>query len=209
VATEPDHAALKPQLDAQLNAQLNTRLDALCKSGWALWEQFEADVRDHAFHPFVAADYEVVRAALVAHRKPGQRFLEWGSATGVITIMADLLGFRAYGIELDGALVARARALAASFDSRATFATGSFLPTGYRFKPRDGNDDMGTLGEGPSGYLQLGLALGDFDVVFGYPWGGESPVMLDVMQQYGAPDALLLLHDTIRGVRVFRGGREC
>ncbi len=191
-----------------LDALLDSRLDALCKAGWALWEQFEADVRDHEFHPFVAADYDVVRTALVAHRRPGQRFLEWGSATGVITIMADLLGFDAYGIELDGALVTRARALAAAFDSRATFATGSFLPTGYRYMARGGNDDMGTLGDGPSGYLQLSKALGDFDVVFGYPWGGESPVMLDVMQQYGSPDALLLLHDTIRGVRAFRNGRE-
>ena len=197
-------APLNPPLDAKIVA----RLDAVCTAGWALWEQFDTEVRDHEFHPFVAADYDVVRAALVAHRQPGQRFLEWGSATGVITIMADMLGFEAFGIELDGALVTRARALAASFNSRATFATGSFLPTGYRFKPRDGDADMGTLGDGPSGYLQLGRALGDFDVVFGYPWGGESPVMRDVMQQYGSPDALLLLHDTIRGVRAFQNGRE-
>ncbi len=195
------------RVGSTVDSDLTARLDALCNEGWALWEQFDTTVRDHEFHPFVAADYDVVRTALVAHRHPGQRFLEWGSATGVITIMADLLGFEAYGIELDGALVTRARALATSFKSRATFASGSFLPTGYRFKPRDGNDDMGTLGDGPSGYLQLGRALGDFDVVFGYPWGGESPVMLDVMQQYGSPDALLLLHDTIRGVRAFRGGR--
>jgi len=28
------------------------------------------------------------------------------------------------------------------------------------------------------------------------------------MRQYGRPDALLLLNDTARGVRAFRGGRE-
>ena len=33
-------------------------------------------------------------------------FLEWGSGTGVITIMADMLGFEAYGIEINPALVA-------------------------------------------------------------------------------------------------------
>jgi hypothetical protein len=54
----------------------------------------------------------------------------------------------------------------------------------------------------------LGRALEDFDVVFGYPWGGEKPIMLDVMQQYGGRDALLLLHDTNEGVRAYRGGRE-
>jgi hypothetical protein len=32
--------------------------------------------------------------------------------------------------------------------------------------------------------------------------------MHDLMRQYGRPDALLLLNDTERGVRAFRGGRE-
>ena len=67
---------------------------------------------------------------------------------------------------------------------------------------------MGTIGEGPSGYLQLGLALDDFDVVFGYPWGGEERVMLDVMQRFGRRDALLLLHDANAGITAYRGGRE-
>ena len=32
--------------------------------------------------------------------------------------------------------------------------------------------------------------------------------MQDVMQRYGRPEALLLLHDTNAGVQVYRGGRE-
>jgi hypothetical protein len=143
---------------------------------------------------------------LVAHRAPGARFLEWGSASGVIAIMADMVGFDAYGIELDASLVTTARALAARFDSRAQFVTGSFLPTGYR---RLGGDDSSeTIGDGPSGYLQLGRALDDFDVVFGYPWDDDAPLMHDLMRQYGRPDALLLLNSTEHGVRAFRGGRE-
>jgi hypothetical protein len=116
------------------------------------------------------------------------------------------VGFEAYGIELDAALVTTARALAARFDSRAQFVTGSFLPTGYRRLGGDGASE--TIGDGPSGYLQLGRALDDFDVVFGYPWDDDAPLMHDLMRQYGRPDALLLLHDTARGVRAFRGGRE-
>jgi hypothetical protein len=163
-------------------------------------------VRDRYFHSFIAADYDAVRRALIAHCAPGARFLEWGSATGVIAIMADILGFEAYGIELDAALVTTARALAARFDSRAQFVTGSFLPTGYRRLGGDGASE--TIGDGPSGYLQLGRALDDFDVVFGYPWDADAPLMHDLMRQYGRPDALLLLNDTERGVRAFRGGRE-
>lgn len=190
------------------DAALHARLDDLCADGWALWERFDRRVRDAAFHPFVAADYDVVRAALLRLRAPGQRFLEWGSATGVITVMADLVGFDACGIELDASLVDTARALAERHGSRARFVAGSFLPTGYRWQWVDGDDRTGTLGEGPSGYLQLGRALDDFDLVFGYPWGGEAPIMHDLMRRYGRADALFLLYDTNAGVRVFRGGRE-
>ena len=67
------------------------------------FERFDTDVRQHRFHPFVPADYDAVLQELISLRAPELRFLEWGSATGVITIMADLLGFEAYGIELDPA----------------------------------------------------------------------------------------------------------
>ena len=138
--------------------------------------------------------------SLPAH---GARFLEWGSATGVITIMADLLGFDAFGIELDAQLVAIARDLAQRHGSRARFYPGSFLPSGYRFlTPREGDGRLGTIGEGPSAYAAMGHALDDFR----YVWSGEEALMLDVMRRYGAPDALLLLHGD-EGVRVYSGGR--
>ncbi|MDZ7631131.1 MAG: hypothetical protein U5K74_07225 [Gemmatimonadaceae bacterium] len=122
--------------------------------------------------------------------------------------MADLLGFDAAGIELDATLVRTARALAERFGSRARFVTGSFLPTGYRWRSAVTNDFSSTTGEGDSGYMQLGAALDDFDVVFGYPWGGEQAMMLDLMRQFGRPDALLLLMDTTAGVRAYRRGKE-
>ncbi len=184
---------------------LSARLDALCAEGWEIFERFDTEVRDRAFHPFVNADYELVRAALLPHCAPGLKFLEWGSASGVITIMADLLGFEAYGIELDTNLVATACALAKKFQSRARFAAGSFLPTGYRWQPSSGDGRIATIGDGESGYLQLGRSLDEFDVVFGYPWGGEEPMMLDLMKRYGRPGALLMLHTVNGGVERYRG----
>ncbi|MEK7380534.1 MAG: hypothetical protein AAB075_05945 [Gemmatimonadota bacterium] len=186
---------------------LRARLDALCAEGWAIWDRFTAEVSDRQFHPFVAADYEIVCQALLPYRGRGLRFLEWGSATGVITIMADLLGFEAYGVELDSTLVTTARGLATRFDSGARFVAGSFLPTGYRWRPGDGDARTGTLGTGASGYLQLGLSLDDFDLVFGYPWDGEEPMMLDVMKCYGRRDAVLLLNSVTTGVTAYRDGR--
>lgn len=186
---------------------LRARLDALCAEGWDIFERFDVEVRDHHFHPFVNADYESVLAALLPHRGPNLKFLEWGSASGVITIMADLLGFEAYGIELDGDLVATARALANKFHSRARFTMGSFIPSGYVWRPSSGDGRIATIGDGASGYLELGHSLDEFDVVFGYPWRGEEPMMLDLMKTYGGPHALLLLNTVNGGVQLHRNGR--
>jgi hypothetical protein len=200
--------AIKPSMNFQpeIDTPLRARLTALCAEGWALWEQFDEEVRTHHFHPFVAADYDAVVDALIQHRGPNLRFLEWGAATGVIAIAADLLGFEAYGIELEPDLVAKARALAERFESRAKFVAGSFLPTGYQWRSRDGDGRTGTLGVGTSGYRELGLALDDFDVVFGYPWDGEQELMLDLMSRYGRADATLLLSHVTDGVLAYRGG---
>ena len=206
VAAADRPSRVLPQSDG--DAALDARLDALCEDGWDIWERFDRTVRERAFHPFVAADYGVVRTALLAHRAPGRRFLEWGSATGVITIMADLMGFDAYGIELDAPLVETARQLAARHRSNARFVAGSFLPDGYVPRTAAGDPRTGTIGSGPSGYQLLGRALDDFDVVFGYPWGGEEPVMRDLMQRYGSRDALLLLYDADGCLRTWRGGRH-
>ena len=177
-----------------MDAALRQRLDVLIEEGWEIWARFDDAVRRRQFHPFVAGDYERVLRALVPLRAPGRRFLEWGSATGVVTIMADLLGFDAYGIELDAQLVGIARDLATRYDSHARFAEGSFLPAGYQWRPSHGDGRLGTIGQGPSGYPELGHPLEDFDVVYGYPWGGEESMMRDLMRRYGRPGGCLLLH---------------
>ena len=69
-----------------------------------------------------------------------------------------------------------------------------FLPQGYHWRDPRGDRRTGTLGSGPSGYLELGHPLDEFDVVYGYAWDGEEPVMRDIMQRYGRADALLLLN---------------
>jgi predicted cobalt transporter CbtA len=123
LASPPPAPSLEPELQG--------RLDALLAEGWEIWDRFDREVRDLNWHPFVAADYERVLATLTSLRSPGKRFLEWGSATGVIAIMADMLGFESWGIELDADLVQVARDLARRHGSSARFAAGSFLPTGY------------------------------------------------------------------------------
>jgi hypothetical protein len=190
-----------------IDPALRERLDAVCEEGRSFWDRFDAEVRRDAWHPFVAADYDRVLEELLLLRVPGRRFLEWGSAVGVIAIMADMLGFESYGIELDASLVRVGRELAERAGSKARFATGSFIPMGWEWKPRDGDGRLGTIGQGPSGYLELGLALSDFDVVYAYPWQGEEPMMLELMRAHGHRDARLLLHSNDYGARVYQHGR--
>lgn len=191
-----------------LDPQLRLRLDAVAEEGWELWARFDREVRQHRWHSFVPAEYGKVLEALLPHRSPGRPFLELGSGNGVITIMADLLGYDASGIELDADLVATARELAARHGSSARFAAGSFLPTGYVFHGRDGDSRTGTVGDGPSGYLRLGRPLDEFQVVYGYPWHGEDALMHDLVRRYGSPEAILLLHRVSGEVEAFRGGRR-
>ena len=191
-----------------LDPDLRARLTALFDEGWEFWVGFDIEVRRNEWHPFVPSDYERLLPTLLALREPGRRFLEWGSGNGVITIMADLLGFEAYGIELDAGLVETARALAKRHGSSARFETGSFIPSGYRWTSRTGDDRTGTIGDGPSAYPRLGYPLDEFDLVHGYPWMGEEALMLDLMQRRGGPEATLLLDDGRGGTQLYRKGRR-
>lgn len=192
---------------APLDPATQDAVSELCAEGWEIFEKFSTKAGTGEFHPFIAADYETVLAALLPRRGTGLKFLEWGSASGVITIMADLLGFEAYGIEIDIDLVHTARDLATRHRSEARFAAGSFLPAGYEWRPSSGDGRIATIGTGTSGYLELATPLDEFDVVFAYPWGGEEPMMLDLMRAYGRDDAYLLLNTVNHGVQTYQGGK--
>lgn len=183
-------------------------LDAICEAAWAHWEAFDATVRERDFHPFVASDYDAVRRALEVHCRPGQRFLELGSANGAITLMAAALGCDAYGLELDSDLVRTAREMATRVGVSATFVVGSFLPAGYRWPSADDQGYTSTLDAGESGYVKLGKGLDDFDIVFAYPWDGDTALMLNLVRDYGSAESLVLLHHTNGGVDAWRGGKR-
>ena len=74
---------------------------------------------------FVPSDYTVVHAVLAAQRHG--RFEEWGSGIGIVSGLAELLGFDAHGIELHPALADASRELLADFGLSATIETGDYL----------------------------------------------------------------------------------
>jgi hypothetical protein len=187
-----------------LTREQRERLADLIAEGQRVWKKFDAEVRSLEWHPFIPADYEAILRQLIPLRDPGARFLELGSATGVIAIMADMLGFEAYGIELDEQLVDIARGLATKFGSGARFAAGTFLPDDYHWASEDGDERLGTIGDGVAAYAELGHSLDEFDYIFQYPWGGEEPIIQHLVRTR-APTARLLLNGG-GGIRIFRGG---
>jgi len=73
----------------------------------------------------VPSNYGVVYAALRA--MPRGRFCEWGSGMGIVTALAEILGFDARGIEIHAQLAAASRKLLADFGLSATIETGDYF----------------------------------------------------------------------------------
>jgi steroid delta-isomerase-like uncharacterized protein len=77
---------------------------------------------------FVPSDYEL--AWRVLRSLPRGRFCEWGSGLGIVTGLAELLGFEAHGIEIDAKLADTSRRLLAECHLRATIEVGDYLTSG-------------------------------------------------------------------------------
>lgn len=84
---------------------------------------------------FVPSDYEL--AWRVLDGLPRGTLCEWGSGFGILTGLAEMLGFTALGIELSPDLAAASRLLLSDFDLSASIKTGDYLeinqPADYYF----------------------------------------------------------------------------
>src|SRR5712664_1442380 len=108
------------------------RLIETCSRGW---ERFFADHDDHQAPRFVPSVPERVFAVLeeVTRRQlpPNQVFCEWGSGFGTATCLAALLGYEAYGLEIDEELVRLSRAIARRLGIPVEILCTSLFPEGY------------------------------------------------------------------------------
>ena len=149
---------------------------------------------------FVPSDYghvyRVLRAVEEADLAPGRLFCEWGSGFGVVTCLAAMLGFDAFGIEVEGELVEEARRLADDFEVSAEFVHGSFIPPGEEVldEDLDGFSWMTTTADGA--HDELGLGPDDFDLIFAYPWPDEQRVVADLFERHARAGALLLTYQS-------------
>jgi|GEM_PF-1361849 len=74
---------------------------------------------------FIQSNHELAWRTLDA--LPRGKFCEWGSGFGLITGLAEMLGFDASGIELDERLADASRSLFAEFGLNAKITTGSYF----------------------------------------------------------------------------------
>jgi len=174
-------------------------LEDLGRAGDEVWKRHR-DRRGGAFHGFVPADHQGAHEALVALRERADNFVELGAGAGVITIVADLLGFDAYGIEIEPWLVEAATDLAERFGSSATFVEGSFFPRGFDAVGLQADADFHvTYDAAPSAWDELGLELDDFDLVYAYPWPGEEPLFERLLRAAGRRGATFLRYAADEG----------
>lgn len=163
---------------------------------------------------YIPSDPAIVHAALVHLRERGlvrgRTFCEWGCGFGVAACMASLLGYTAYGIEIEPELADRAETLAADFGIPVTILNTSYLPEGYEECDGVGGKDLlvpeKTTGRGERVEVAPeyeGLDPDEVDVFFVYPWPGQEELMMDLFQAMAGEGALLLVYNGDREITAY------
>jgi hypothetical protein len=164
-----------------------------------MWERKQ---NERAFESYASADYGEVYHALKDLVGRAESFVEFGSGLGIVTIMADSLGFDARGIEAKESLVELANDYAEQFSSNAKFAAGSFIPDDFDWDPGSGEESVRTFVDVPSAYADLDMQLCDFDLIYAYPWPTEHELYDNIIKQHARPGALYLTYDAREGMNL-------
>jgi len=159
--------------------------------------------------PFAAADACAVYDELVKYAGRRLAFLEWGSGIGTIAITAGLMGYEAFGIEIDARLVGVARGLAERFGGAARFVEGNFLPADERARGAEIETDGPLRLDGADAYALIGRAIDSFDVVFAFPWPDQVDWFHAIFARHARVGARLLMYsqtmDVLEAVKTESG----
>lgn len=150
--------------------------------------------------------FEVIEFVTREELPLGRVFCEWGSGFGVATCLASLLGYEAYGIEIEEELVDTAGALAGDMGIDARFVCSSYLPEGIDSYAGMGGEDIVREGgiEGELGYEGMERDLSDVDIIFVYPWPGEQEFMEKLFEEVAVEGAILIVYYGDEEIRVYR-----
>jgi hypothetical protein len=190
------------------------RLIETCSRGW---ERFFADHDNHHASGFVPSVPERVFAALaeVTHQNlpPNRVLCEWGSGFGTATCIAALLGYEAYGIEIEEELVRRSRAIARRLRIPVEVLYTSMFPEGYdAYSGVDGAAllrpapcrNPGDADRHPLRYEGMAIDIAEIGLFFAYPWPEERELIQELFDAVAAAEAILIAYHTDKKVCVFR-----
>lgn len=166
-------------------------------------EFFDAGL-DRRYPRYLPSNPATIYDAMVSLKESGQlrgdTFCEWGCGFGIATCMASLVGFEAYGIEIEEGLAELATQLAADQNIPVEILCTSYLPEGYEECEGIGGKDLlvpeattshgGTIDTSP---VYDGLDPDEVDLFFVYPWPGQEEFMMDLFQAVASEDAILLI----------------
>ena len=171
-------------------------------------DEFAESTRREPIPAFVPSDFTAAYWALEAIDRQslatGGLFCEWGSGFGVVTGLAALLEFDASGIEVEPVLVEEARTLAEDFDLPCEFGCGSFIPDQAEEIAVTSNELAWLSTDGPDAYDELSLDVGDFDVIYAYPWPDEQDILGQLFDRFGSEGAILCTFESPDDVLVRR-----
>ena len=192
------HSENKP-LPAKVAAYLeeaNRRIDCLFESG-----------RNRKMPRFIPSDAVAIYNALdylTDQDIPlGRVYCEWGSGFGIGTCFAALLGYDAYGIEIEEELVNSSEKLADDFGIDIQIINSDYMPEGFECGNGSGGAEL-VLPEqqafGQSSFDEVARyegmehGLDEVDLFFIYPWPGEQEFVQEFFHAVAADGAILLTY---------------
>ena len=205
IVLQLDECELPPRVSALIE-EAERRLDHL----------FETN-RNRRVPRFLPSDpvllYRVLAFLTKEDLPPGRTFCEWGSGFGLGACLASLLGYRAYGLEIEEDLVVLARQLALDHEIMVENLCTSYFPEGYGSYPAQGGAEL-TTPEPDSRWENATLAVpayegmdcevDEIDVFYVYPWPGEQELMHDLFETVAADGAILIAYYGDKDMAAYR-----
>jgi hypothetical protein len=193
------------------------KVAALIQKADRRWELFCGIQGNRRLPRFVPSEADLVYAAIdcVTRRglPPGRVFCEWGSGFGTGTCLAALLGYEAYGIEIEPELVDISRQMARDFDIAAEFLCTSYIPEGFESYAGVGGEELvkartftypGEAFEAEPHYDGMAFDIAEIDLFFAYPWPDEQELIQQLFDAVAMEGAILVAYHSAKEICLYR-----
>ncbi len=195
-----------PERAAALIEEANRRLDHL----------FETN-HNRRVPRFLPSDPVLLYGALESLTRkgipPGRVFCEWGSGFGVGACLASMLGYKAYGLEIEDDLVALAVELARDMEIEVKNLCTSYFPEGFGSYPAQGGAELITpapssrweeIAHTVPAYEGMDHEVDEIDLFYVYPWPGEQELMHNLFDAVAADGAVLIAYYGDKDIAAYR-----